>query len=59
MICYAASSFSGISLQRSFPKKVKSTMINVKVSAAVTIVTPPTQDIKEYGFHFYLFACVC
>ncbi|KAH7565030.1 hypothetical protein ACOSP7_020913 [Xanthoceras sorbifolium] len=42
-----ASNFTGTSLRRSFPKKKKVVKISGKVIAA-TVVTPPTEEIKEY-----------
>ncbi|TXG69360.1 hypothetical protein EZV62_004295 [Acer yangbiense] len=43
-----ASSFTGTSLQRSFPKKKKVVKISGKVTAAATVVTSSTEEIQEY-----------
>ncbi|KAI9160854.1 hypothetical protein LWI28_012108 [Acer negundo] len=43
-----ASSFTGTSLQRSFPKKKKVVKISGKVTAAAAVVTSSTEEIKEY-----------
>ncbi|KAK0597153.1 hypothetical protein LWI29_022283 [Acer saccharum] len=43
-----ASSFTGTSLQRSFPKKKKVVKISGKVTAAATVVTSSTEEIQEF-----------
>ncbi|KAK3219353.1 hypothetical protein Dsin_013323 [Dipteronia sinensis] len=43
-----ASSFTGTSLQRSFPKKKKIVKTCGKATAAATVVTSVTEEIKEY-----------
>ncbi|KAK2651643.1 hypothetical protein Ddye_011499, partial [Dipteronia dyeriana] len=42
------SNFMGTSLKRSFPKKKKVVKTCGKVTAAATVVTSPTEEIKEY-----------
>ncbi|KAK2651639.1 hypothetical protein Ddye_011495 [Dipteronia dyeriana] len=50
-----ASSFTGTSLRRSFPKKKKVVKTCRKVTAAATVVTSPTEEIKEYGLPLQFF----